>query len=285
MKYERLFPLVALLFFAISCHDEIIYDENPFLNKKKELDFKSLQAIDPVVVAGGVAHLKAVATGDSLVFVWFAAEGNLQGSDTLATFSNEEEGVFEITCTVSDKYGNTDHKQVSVRVTSELVFTGLDCPEPVIPENYDIGITAVASGEDLTFEWTTSGGSLSGDGKTVQFSAAAAGNYSIACTVTDFYGESQSHVLELTVVKGFVFKSLSADPNRIPANDVSHVTATALGHGLTYNWRVDPPASLLGSGHRIVFTICHADVFTVFCDITDDQGNTQTKSVTITVTD
>lgn len=285
MKKRLLFPLIISLTTLLSCQKEIVYEENPFLTQKRELEFKELKAIDPVVVVDGEARIKAVATGDELVFEWTAPEGNLIVNDTISYFSSDQEGEFAVTCTITDKYGNSDVKEVLIQVTSILVFTGLSSDEEIVPEGFQVIINATASGESLTYQWSTTGGNIEGNDATAVFSSNFPGIYSISCTVTDLVGDTQTHEIEIEVIEGFLYKSLTADPDRIPANDATTISATALGNGLSYTWKCDPPATLLGSGNRITFTICHADVFTVTCEITDEKGNSQSKSVTITVTD
>lgn len=284
MKRNLILSSLFLLFF-ISCYNEIVYDENPFLNKKQELRFSELKLFDPVVTLGAQAKIQAVASGDSLEYSWSASEGQILVHDTIAFFHHDTEGHYLIICQVTDKYGASETKEVTVHVTPELVFTGLSAELDTIPENYQILIEAVASGEELVFEWNTSGGVLEGEGKGVIFKSQTPGTFTLSCTVTDLAGESQTTEIEITVVEGFIFKSLTADPDRVKAHDNSYLTATAIGNNLSYSWSCDPPAVLLGEGPNIIFNICHADVFTVTCVITDDKGNTKSKNVRITVTD
>jgi len=284
MKRNLLISSLFLLFF-ISCYDEIVYDENPFLNKRQELSFPELRLFDPVVTLGAHAKVRAVASGDSLVFSWSVPDGHILIQDTVAFFYHDTEGYYLVICQVTDKYGASETKEVTVHVTPELVFTGLSAQLDTIPENYQIAIEAIASGEELVYEWNATGGVLEGEGKMVFFKSQTPGTFTLGCTVTDLAGERQTTEIEITVVEGFIFNSLTAEPERIRAHDNSYLTATAIGNNLSYNWSCDPPAVLLGEGPNIIFNICHADVFTVTCVITDDKGNSKSKTVRITVTD
>lgn len=278
-----LIPIFTLLF--LGCYQEIIYDENPFLIKKKELQFQSLYTQNPVINLGASAYVFARATGDSLTFSWSVSEGNLETFDTLAIFSHQQEGFYTIECTIADAYGNSETRSVVIHVTEQLVFTGFVIQDTIVPVNYSIPIKAIASGEEIAFVWSADGGEVTGEGSEISFAAQAPGMYLLSCTVTDLAGEEQTLHVQIEVVDGFVFKSLVADPARLPAHDNAVITASALGENLSYRWTCDPPANLLGSGKQIIFNICHADIFTVFCEITDDKGNKQVKSVKITVTD
>lgn len=284
MKKIFLLPFF-LLFFLQSCYKEIVYEENPFLIKQQELNFTELRLLDPVVSLGTPARLKAVVSGDSLVFSWSAPEGIIQGEDTIAYFHHDVEGYYLVVCEVTDKYGASETREVMVHVTPELVFTGLRAELDTIPENYKISVEAIASGEELEFEWHSNGGILEGEGNTVNFISHSPGTFTISCTVTDLAGESQTTEIVITVVQGFIFSKLVASPDRVAAHQNSYLTASALGTNLSYKWSCDPPAVLLGEGPSIIFNICHADIFTVTCIITDEMGNSQSKSVVITVTD
>ncbi|TVQ16456.1 MAG: hypothetical protein EA361_04050 [Bacteroidetes bacterium] len=276
-----------LVFFVltVACQKEIVYEENPALIKKNELVYTELKALDPVVTVDKMARLKAVASGDSLVFQWFSEEGIITATDTLAFFSSDIDGVFSVSCQISDKYGNSEIKEVEVRVTSELVFTALESEEETIPVGFRTTVTATASGEEIEYQWSADGGTLEGEGSEVVFFAGNPGEYKLTCTVTDLAGESQFFEIIITVVEGFVFKALVASPDRVNAHENSYLTAKVLGEGLSFQWRCDPPAFLAGSGSSIIFNICHGDRFTVSCEVTDKEGNSETKSVLIIVDD
>lgn len=284
MKSFRILIIGCLLaLFSLSCQKEIVYDENPFLIKKRPLDFKELSTNKPAVTIHQEALLFAKASGDELSFSWQSLEGTLVTSDSIATFSHSETGFFSIQCTVTDKYGNSQTKEVSIQVSPELIFTGIWASEPAIPVNFSTELKAIVSGLGLQYQWQTSGGELVTDGETATFTAIQPGTYVISCTVSDELDAVATQTIEITVVNGFIFKSLTAEPDRINAGDISNLTAHTLGNDLEYKWRCDPPANILGSGSKVAFSICHADVFQVFCEVTDKSGYTEIKSVIITV--
>jgi hypothetical protein len=65
-------------------------------------------------------------------------------------------------------------------------------------------------------------------------------------------------------------------------NDVNNITATATGSGLTYQWKASY-GTIIGSGASVKWTVCHADTFTITCDVQDDQGHKESKTVAVHV--
>jgi hypothetical protein len=64
-------------------------------------------------------------------------------------------------------------------------FTGLVTNDTVIPVDGLATITAVATGEELTYTWSCDFGTFIGSGATVQWTVCHADNFTINCTVTD----------------------------------------------------------------------------------------------------
>ncbi len=63
------------------------------------------------------------------------------------------------------------------------------------------------------------------------------------------------------------------------------IEAIVLGREVEYSWRTYPQANILGSGSKVIFTICHSDTYSVECTVFDRLGNTAKKTVTIYVRD
>jgi hypothetical protein len=78
------------------------------------------------------------------------------------------------------------------------------------------------------------------------------------------------------------FISLVASDTIISVSDIVTITATAEGDEVVYTWT---PAygNILGSGSVVQWTVCHADMFKIACEVTDKHGAKQSKSVTIHV--
>lgn len=79
------------------------------------------------------------------------------------------------------------------------------------------------------------------------------------------------------------FVSLVLEKDTITVQDVTKVTATAKGTGLTYSWSCDNELGIIeGSGSEILFTICHTGKFKISCKVTDAGSNEVTKDVYVT---
>lgn len=79
-----------------------------------------------------------------------------------------------------------------------------------------------------------------------------------------------------------VFSSLVASDTTMAVNGLITFTANATGDGISYHWTASY-GSFIGSGSSVKWTVCHADKFTVTCEIKDAGGNTSSKTATIYV--
>ncbi|HSW68382.1 MAG TPA: hypothetical protein VLH16_07365 [Bacteroidales bacterium] len=266
--------------------EEIVYEENPFVRRRNVLSFDEIHQSRQVVSLTDSVHFIARAAGDSLQFVWSSNGGEITSSDSTAVFNAIEPGLYTVTCLVSDKYGDTITKSVVVHVTIELVFNGISATDTIAPPAKDVVLTANAAGQDVTFQWhSPSGGQLTTEGAFATFNTTTVGIYPIVCTVTDKAGEVITQQLTLTITDNLIFKSLSADPPEVQVGKLALIRATAFGQGLTYQWRSNPPANILGFGAEVFFTMCHADLFTVVCTVRDNKGNSESKEIIIRVYD
>jgi hypothetical protein len=80
----------------------------------------------------------------------------------------------------------------------------------------------------------------------------------------------------------FKFVSLVAQDTILPVNGITTVAANASGSGLTYKWTASY-GSFIGSGSSVKWTVCHADKFTITCEVNDDKGNKASKVIAINV--
>ena len=78
------------------------------------------------------------------------------------------------------------------------------------------------------------------------------------------------------------FISLVPQDTVLAVNGITNITANATGSGLTYHWTASY-GSFLGSGPTVKWTVCHADKFTITCEVKDDGGHSDSKTVSINV--
>ncbi|NVO19513.1 MAG: hypothetical protein HXX13_07420 [Bacteroidetes bacterium] len=83
--------------------------------------------------------------------------------------------------------------------------------------------------------------------------------------------------------KTLEFVGLKAEKDTIVVQEVTKITATVTGEGLSYAWKCDNELGVIdGSGAEVMFTICHAGKFKITCDVTDSNNNKATKDVYVT---
>lgn len=83
--------------------------------------------------------------------------------------------------------------------------------------------------------------------------------------------------------KSLDFVDLKVEKDTIVVQEVTKVTATVNGEGLTYSWKCDNELGIIeGSGNEILFTICHAGKFKITCDVKDSNNNQASKDVFVT---
>lgn len=78
------------------------------------------------------------------------------------------------------------------------------------------------------------------------------------------------------------FTSLVPQDTVLAVNGITNITANATGSGLTYKWTASY-GSFIGSGSTVKWTVCHSDKFTITCEVKDDQGQSDSKTVSINV--
>ncbi|MCK9421401.1 MAG: hypothetical protein M0Q38_02270 [Bacteroidales bacterium] len=78
----------------------------------------------------------------------------------------------------------------------------------------------------------------------------------------------------------FKFISLVAKDTLIKVNGTTSITANATGENLTYKWTSDF-GTFIGSGKTVQWTVCHSDIFTINCQVTDKNNQSESKNVTI----
>jgi len=78
------------------------------------------------------------------------------------------------------------------------------------------------------------------------------------------------------------FTSLTTKSYTIALNTSANVDAVATGAGLTYSWQLDL-GTLIGTGSTVLFNGCCTGIHNVTCTVTDEYGNSESKTIAITV--
>jgi hypothetical protein len=160
-------------------------------------------------------------------------------------------------------------------------------------------ITCVASdidGDNLTYEWSANGGSISGEGSTVTWIAPdAVGTYSITVAVSDGNGSQSTSYLSIEVVathepiiKDLIFTPQDSDPERLQVRrgeicNIECVASDQDGDVLSYEWSANR-GSISGEGPVVTWTAPPADgTYNITVVVTDGRDGESKGSLTIDV--
>ena len=147
--------------------------------------------------------------GDQLGYMWSASGGEINGAGATVNWTAPpSEGSYDITVTVTDGQGGqaTDQVTIIVRANEPPTITSLVADAAWVLPSGTVRATCTASdpdGDELSYEWSASGGEISGTGAVVDWTAPQeVGAYNITVVVTDGYGSSDTRTLPVTVVTG-----------------------------------------------------------------------------------
>jgi hypothetical protein len=145
--------------------------------------------------------------GDELSYIWWASAGEIDGvGDTVTWVAPASEGSHNVTVKVLDGRGGevTDYVAITVRSNNAPTIATLTANAEWTTPSGSVRVTCSASDDDqdeLSYEWSTTAGSISGTGPVVNWTAPEeVGVYDITVVVTDGYGGEATESVALDVV-------------------------------------------------------------------------------------
>lgn len=147
--------------------------------------------------------------------------------------------------------------------------------------------------DPINYEWSTSGGSISGTGPLIKWSTPLTpGNYFIQCTINDNNGGIVADTIYIYVVEYInadpVIDQLNAHPRKVHLGSNTTIECIASdfdGDTLIYNWSA-VFGSLSGSGASVIWTApVNAGNYNIICSVNDGRGGTALDSISISVRD
>jgi hypothetical protein len=270
---------------------------------------KSLEAPDRVIPSGScqIVCTASDRDGDALSYNWSASGGSISGTGAAVNWTAPSAvGSYNVTATVTDGRGGEIAGYVSITVRPDMrpAIISLTADADWILPSGSIQVVCTAvdpDGDQLSYEWTTTGGDISGTGAVVSWTAPQeVGVYDITVVVTDGHGSSDTEMLSLTVATG--------QPPIIEALDVTakhcylkiqpwgyyvgkgqkydiECTVSDTSGEVSYNWSCDG-GELCGQGSLITWTAPNppgsvdVTVTVIVCDIA---GNMATKDLLLNV--
>jgi len=206
MNKKRWIIIVVIVVVAIALailFDSILANHQPAIT--------SLEAPERVIPSGScqISCNASDHDGDELSYNWSAGGGEINGEGATVTWTApDSEGSYNVTVTVTDGRGGevTDYINITVRANKPPTITSLVADADWTPPSGSIQVTCTASdpdGDELSYEWTTTGGSISGTGTAVNWTAPEeVGAYNITVAVIDGHNDEDTRSVILTVALG-----------------------------------------------------------------------------------
>jgi predicted secreted protein len=147
--------------------------------------------------------------GDELSYTWSASGGDISGEGSTVTWTAPEtSGDYTIMVKVTDGKGGeaTAELTIVVTVNHPPVITSLTAEPQEVLRSQTSTIECIAQdpdGDELSYTWLPSRGSISGEGSTVTWTAPNAyDTYTITVTVTDGRGGEATQSIDIEVTCG-----------------------------------------------------------------------------------
>lgn len=206
-----------------------------------------------------------------LTYTWSATGGSISGAGaTVKYHAPANIGNQQVTLIVTDESGNADTATIDLSVVLEIN----DAPEILdlvksaqyVSPNGSMDVTANAfdsNGDPLTYTWTSTGGSISGSGSTVTWTAPGVeGVYQLTVTVQDNGGLSATKTISI-LVKNFAPTSgdiIAWYPFSGNGNDISgnQLNGTVFGAIYTNDYFGNATSALLTDGFNDRVTVANS---------------------------
>jgi hypothetical protein len=268
----------------------------------------SLEAEPERVLPSGSCQIVCTALdrdSDGLSYNWSASGGEVNGEgDTITWTAPHSAGSYNVTVTVTDGRGGEVTKQVTITVRANKppeinsVIADADWTTP----SGNLQVTCDASdtdGDELSYEWATDGGDISGIGAAVTWTAPEeVGIYHVTVVVRDGHGEKDTRSVPLSVATGtppiiedlivtaeHKYLKTTTDGYKVGKTkeyDIECIASNTSGE-LVYEWSCDG-GGISGEGSRITWTAPNVSIeVTVTVVVTDVADNSVSKSVILNV--
>jgi len=243
--------------------------------------------------------------GDQLSYEWTTTGGIISGTGTAINWTAPEEvGVYDIMVVVNDGHNGEDTELVAIIVgdnrppTITSLVADADWTTPL--DNIKVTCTALdLDNDELSYEWSTTGGDISGTGATVNWTAPEeTGIYDVIIMVNDGKGGNDTRSITLIAATGIlpIIQNLS-----VTAEEPKYLKTTSTGYKvgktkeyyiecivsgtgeMVYEWSCDG-GEISGEDSMITWTAPDtASYVTVTVIVFDGAGNMDSESIVLEV--
>jgi hypothetical protein len=206
MNKKRLLVIIVIVVVAVLLailFDTMLANHRPAIT--------SLEAPEKVLPLGS-CHIVCTASdrdGDELSYNWSASGGNISGTGASVNWTApDSEGFYDVTVMVTDGRGVEVMKQVTivVRANQQPTITSLVANAEWTTPSGSLQVVCNATdsdGDELSYEWSTTGGDISGMGAVVNWTAPEeVGMYDVTVVVKDGHGSSDTDSVSISVATG-----------------------------------------------------------------------------------
>jgi hypothetical protein len=280
-------PLCTMIIFSSSC---VLFNNAPVISR--------LQSQKDWVEFSGSSEVECIATDpdeDELSYQWTATGGSFSGQGPIVTWTAPViADTYVITAMVTDSRGGKTTMQLNVetRTNNPPIIESLAADQTLIKAAESTPIECVATdadGDELTYLWEATDGTISGQGPVITWTAPAiADTYVVTATVADSRGGKATMQLNLETWANSppIIESLAAEQTLIKAAESISIECAATdpdGDELTYLWEATD-GTISGQGPVITWTApatCATYVITVTVD--DSEGGQASQEINIKV--
>ena len=237
--------------------------------------------------------------GDELTYHWDFGDGTVltdAGPTPTHTFGNPD--TYEVEVTVEDSVGQTDTDTVLANIRDENGAPVADAGEDksilnMTTARFDGSASSDPEDDDLTYEWDFDDGN-SGSGEVAEHKFTERGTYSVALTVTDPWGASdtdsatvevQNNPPEAQVTPPEDYGTTTDDRLILPVDGTLEWAGSESsdidGDSLAYTWTFDDGTT--ANGETVEHTYTTEGDYTVTMEVDDGHGGIDTEEVPISV--
>jgi len=223
--------------------------------------------------------------GVDIQFQWTSVDGNIVSGGSTNQATVDQIGTYRLTVTNSSN-GCSDFLEINVTQDASIPLSSITLPDSITCRDLTVTLdgSASSSGANYQYQWSTSGGTLSGDTNLPTVTATSTGSYTLTVTDDDTGCTSQDVVMvgenttRPSVSAGSDFDIFCGQQNVTVEGTVINSTGSVAARWSTID------GEIVGSNQGLIVNISREGTYTL--EIEDSSnGCTATDQVNVTLID